>query len=283
MQTVPDWFSLWRELVELKQQGKAYAPPQENGDIWAARARDYHQSVLRRWERPDSSRDFLLAQLAAHPGSTVLDIGAGTGAWALLLARYARSITAVEPSPGMLAVLQENLAAAPLTNVTVIEGTWPEVAVPPHDITICAHAMYGCPDLRRFIAQMNAVTRRTCILLLRAPAADGLMAKAARQILGQPHDSANFVIAYNALLQMGLCPNVMMENTGRWEPRRYASLEEALSYLKHYFGLAEEELTHDAFLRELLEARLTVEGEQYLCPQEVRSALVYWEVNGKEK
>ncbi len=283
MQTVPDWFSLWRELVELKQRGRAYAPPQENGDIWGTRAREYHQSVLRRWERPDSSRDFLLAQLAAHPGSTVLDIGAGTGAWTLLLARHARSVTAVEPSPGMLGVLQENLAAANLANVTVIQGAWPEVNVPPHDIALCSHAMYGCLDLQRFIEKMNAATRRACIMLLRAPAPDGLMAQAAQKILGQPNDSANFVIAYNALIQMGFYPNVVVENTGHWEPRRYASVEEALSYVKHHFGLGEEEQAYDSFLRELLEARLTLKEGYYLCPQEVHSVLVYWEVNGKEK
>ena len=39
--------------------------------------------------------------------TTVLDIGAGTGSWTILLARQARQVTAVDPSPGMLEVLRE--------------------------------------------------------------------------------------------------------------------------------------------------------------------------------
>jgi hypothetical protein len=42
------------------------------------------------WARPDSSRDFVVAQLKAHPGWTALDIGGGTGAWASLMAQHAR-------------------------------------------------------------------------------------------------------------------------------------------------------------------------------------------------
>lgn len=277
MQSTPDWILLWRELTGIKGQWKHKNPPEQADDIWRARAHDYHEAVKRRWAKPDTSREFIVKQLDAHPGSTLLDIGAGTGAWTLLLAHHTQHVTAVDPSPAMLSVLQENLAPEKLTNVTVLQGAWPDVAVAKHDFTLCSHAMYGCADFQGFIEGMVAATQRTCFLLFRIPRPDGLLAAAARHIWGQPHDSPNFQVAYNALLQMGLYPNVLIEESAGWEPRRYPSQAEALKYIKHHFALDEDD-THDAFLKELLQQYLTREEDAYLWPQGTRSALVYWDV-----
>jgi hypothetical protein len=137
--------------------------------------------------------------------------------------------------------------------------------------------MYGCPDLPAFIRRMAASTKRMCFLVLRAPTVDGVLAEAARHIWGQPHDSPNFTIAYNVLLQMGIYPSVLMENTGLWDPRTSESLAEALREIKRRFDL--DGLTdHDDFLVDLLRRRLTLQDGQYVWPRGVRSALVYWTV-----
>jgi hypothetical protein len=112
---------------------------------------------------------------------------------------------------------------------------------------------------------------------LRAPALDNPMAEAALHIWGQPYDSPNFQVAYNALVQMGLFPNVLMEDSGYWEPWMHASLEEALHDVKRRFGL-EEASEHDEFLAALLRRNLTLRNGQYVWPPGVRSALVYWNV-----
>jgi len=231
--------------------------------------------TFHRWARPDSSRDFVISQLDAN--ATVLDIGAGTGAWAVLLARRARRVTAVEPSAAMIEVMREKLAVTGCTNVEIVQGAWPDVSVEPHDYSLCSHAMYGCPDLPAFIRRMIASTRRMCFLVLRAPTADGVLAEAARRIWGQPHDSPNFTIAYNILLHMGIYPSVLMENTGLWDPRTSASLEETLSDLKRRFELNGSS-EHDDFLIDLLRRRLTYQDGQYVWPRGVRSALIYWTV-----
>jgi 2-polyprenyl-3-methyl-5-hydroxy-6-metoxy-1,4-benzoquinol methylase len=276
MEKVTDWNSLWRELVEIKARsrrkklGDASQP-----DIWADRAVEYRNGVKQKWVRPDSSRDFILSQINAD--STVLDIGAGTGAWSVLFARQARHVTAVEPSNAMIAVLRESLASEQISNVSIVQGSWPDVEVEPHDFSLCSHAMYGSSDLAAFVLRMNACTRRKCFLLLRAPSLDGVRSEAARHIWGQPLDSPNFTIAYNVLLQVGIFANVLMENTGLWKPRTSASLEEALSNMKRFMGLNESS-EHDEYLMELLRRRLTWTGTQYCWPPEVRSALVYWQI-----
>ncbi len=278
MEKITDWSSLWRELVEVKTRGRKRDWGAESAaDVWQTRARKFDEGVRRRWAKPDSSRAFVLSQLG--PDSTLLDIGAGTGAWTALLARRARHVTAVEVSAAMVEVMCENLAEESISNVTIIQGMWPDVPVEPHDFSLCSHAMYGYPDLAAFVARMVTCTRRTCFLVLRAPTLDGVRAEAAQHIWGQPLDSPNFTIAYNILLQMGVHANVLMEDTGLWEPRTSDSLQDALSDLQRHFGL-DGNSEHDEYLMDLLRRRLAWDAlrNEYVWPREVRSALVYWQV-----
>jgi SAM-dependent methyltransferase len=280
MQTTTDWLELWRELAQAQAaRWKGQCGAQMGDDAWRERARAYDAHVKAQWARPDSSRDFVVAQLKAHPGWTALDIGGGTGAWASLMAQHARHVTVVEPSPAMREVMRENLAAVGARNVTIVEGEWPDVEVGEYDLTLCAHAMYGLPDLEAFVRSLEAVTRELCVLLMRAPIPGGLMAQAAQHVWGQPHDSPNFQVAYNALLQLGIFADVLMENTGLWDPWTSPSLEEACAEIKRRLNIETDE--HDAFLWDLVQRNLTWENGEYVWPRGVRSALVSWSVRSK--
>jgi 2-polyprenyl-3-methyl-5-hydroxy-6-metoxy-1,4-benzoquinol methylase len=274
MEKITNWNSLWRELVEIKSNTrKKLRNADSEVDIWDTKAVEFKESVKKRWVKPDSSRDFILSQMDSK--STVLDIGAGTGAWSLLLARQVRHVTAIEPSTSMIEVMRESLTQESIKNVHILQAEWPALSLEPHDFSLCSHAMYGYPDFAAFIAKMVACTKRTCFLVMRAPSLDGVRAEAARHIWGQPLDSPNFTIAYNILLQMGIFANVLMEDTGLWKPRTSESLEDALGSMKRRFGLLETR-EYDDYLMDLLRRRLTWQDNRYIWPREVRTALVYW-------
>ncbi len=266
---VTDWIQLWRELVEAQSP-----EPERKG-----KPKGPHMAAQRRWAKPDCTLDFIVSQLKAAPDATVVDIGAGTGRWAVLLSPHARHITAVDSSPAMIDAMRENLAAAGVSNVEIVAGSWPDVQMTPHSFSFCSHGMYGSPDLPAFIRSMEQVTRRTCFLILRAPVPDGIMAQAALRIWGHPYDSPNFQVCYNALLQMGIFANVLMADAGLWSPWKNSTLEEALVEIKRRFGLAGPS-EHDEFLADLLRRELTLEDGQYVWPRSVRSAMIYWNPNG---
>ncbi len=278
MEKITDWNALWRELVDIKARSRnSISHEEQDIDVWCKKAAEFKEGVKRRWKKPDSSRDFILSKM--NPSATVLDIGAGTGAWAGLLAPHVRRVTAVEPSPSMIRVMRESLDEEGIKNVDIVQGEWPDVTVDAHDYSLCSHAMYGYPDLPVFIRRMAEYTRNTCFLLLRAPSPNGIRSEAAQHVWGQPLDSPNFTIAYNILLQMGIYAHVQMENTGLWKSRTNGSLEEAFRSMKRFLGLnATDE--HDDYLRKLLQRRLSLKNGRYTWPPEVRSALVYW--NPKE-
>jgi SAM-dependent methyltransferase len=270
------WCELWRELCEAQARARRSDARTDPADHWSHRARAFAAGVARRWSAPDSSRVTVAAWLDAHPGASLLDIGAGTGAWAAFLSPRAARVTAVEPSSGMVEVLRETLAASGAANVTVVPRPWPDGAVGPHDVTLCAHAMYGAADFAGFVRGLERVTRRHVFLLLRAPDPDGVMAEATRRVRGHPHDSPNFQVGYNALLELGIFPDVVME-AGLWEPWSHASLEEALAEVKRRLGLPAPS-EHDAFLADLLARRLARVDGGYLWPRATHSALVHWDV-----
>jgi 2-polyprenyl-3-methyl-5-hydroxy-6-metoxy-1,4-benzoquinol methylase len=277
VEKVTDWVLLWRQLVESQAHiWKNENAPDEESDNWKNKARSFSEGVKRRRNQPDLHRDFVLATLRANPDSTVLDIGAGTGGWAIPMARHAKKVTALEPSPGMIAVLQENVEQEGIRNIEIVRGGWPDTVVAPHDYSLCSHAMYGVADLPAFVNAMSRVTRKTCLMLTRAPDHDGTLAEMALRIWGQPHDSTNFQVAYNALLQIGIYANVLMGKQGQWEPWSNASFEEAMAETRRRFKVPSPS-EHDAFLNEMLKSRLTCKDGRYYWPSEVRSALIYWE------
>jgi precorrin-6B methylase 2 len=273
MEKTTDWAALWRELVEAHARGREAAGQANEEDFWRAKARDFDNIIMRRWTKPDSLRDFIASRLDAD--CTVLDIGAGTGAWAALMARRARMVTAIEPSPAMLQVLRERIDAEGIRNVEIVRGRWPEVDVERHDYSFCSHAMYGCADLPSFIRRMEDLTRRECYLLMRAPLLDSVMAEAAMLVWGQPHDGANMVVAFNVLAQMGISPNVLMEEGDPWEPWTHPTLEEALREIKWRLDVVGSD-EHDDSLAAMLRRRLKYRDGLYEWPPSTRSAILYW-------
>jgi SAM-dependent methyltransferase len=280
MERVTDWIGLWRELCEAQARSWTSGAERAPEDAWRDKARSFAAGIARRWSAPDSSRTAIAAWLDAHPGSTVVDVGAGTGAWAAFLARHARRVTAIEPSPAMVEVMRETLDTARVANVEIVQAAWPDVRLEPHDVSLCSQAMYGFADFTAFVASLERVTRRRCFLLMRAPVMDGIMAEVSLRVWGHPYDSPNFQVGYNALLQLGIFPDVRMEDTGLWEPWSSASLEEAVGEVKRRFGLGATR-KHDEFLRDLMRRRLTLVDGRYVWPRGVRSALVSWDVGGE--
>lgn len=263
-----DWATLWRELARE--------------DVMASAAGEEH--MVSRWrglaERLDAGdrtdddplRDFVLSRLRSE--ETVLDIGAGIGRWTIPLAVHAGHVTAVEPVAAMREVLADRIAARQLRNVSIVAAPWGEAEVGVHDVAIAVHSTYTSPDLLAFVARMDAHARRGCYLVLRLPAHDGVMGELSERLRGRWHDSPNFIVAYNLLLAAGYRPNVLVEPTAAraWEDD---SMEAALARARRHLRLEDER--HDAEIRAVLEQRLTGTGGRLRWPDEMRSALAWWE------
>jgi FkbM family methyltransferase len=254
-----DWLKIWSELVSANP----HAPNSEA-------IKRYKTHALQKRQRPDPLLDFVVRSIDGE--ATVLDIGAGSGRWTIPLAGRAKGVTAVEPSAEMLEVLQDNIKSGS-GNIRIIQSSWEEAVVEAYDISVCAHAMYSSPDLASFVRKMEQHTRQTCYLAVRLLPVDGVISELHKSIYGSPHDSANAVIAYNALYSMGIYANVLLENDiYRWSNK---TLEEAFIRAKRHLRL-ETNNSYDKLIQDTLNRRLTLSDKGYVWPDGMRSALLYW-------
>ncbi len=256
-----DWLELWRNLATMSAHTRS-----------KGRTGRYEVRVRRKVvERPDQLLDFVRQNIDSQ--GTVLDVGAGSGRWTIPLARITRSVTAVEPSDTMQDILRQNVADASLDNIQIVPERWEEASVEPHDVVVCAHAMYSSPDFADFVGKMERHARKGCYLALRLPPHDGIIGELSLSIYGHRHDSPNAIIAYNALYSMGIYANVLVEDgIYHWVN---STFEEAFARAKRHLRL-ESSAAHDELIRDTLIRRLTYKDNSYIWPDGMRSALFWW-------
>lgn len=110
------------------------------------------------------------------PGLTVLDIGAGTGAFTIPLAQEAVRVVALDPSPYHLGILAEKARGLGLANVNYVEAAWNTPAASAAgsvDYAVAAYSMID-PDLHGFLAAMIGCAKKGIFLIYRAGAPDPL-------------------------------------------------------------------------------------------------------------
>jgi SAM-dependent methyltransferase len=254
-----DWLELWRELIKANPHTPNSEP-----------IKRYKTHALQRRQRQDPLLDFILKSIDSN--ATVMDIGAGDGRWTIPLAKIASAVTAVEPAGDMADILRENIKTSQV-NIQIIQSSWEEADVEVHDIVVCAHAMYSSPDLALFVHKMEQNARMTCYFGIRLPPADGVIAELSNAINGRRYDSANAVIAYNALYSLGIYANVLVEND--IYPWVNNTLEEAFMRAKRHLHL-ESTGAYDGLIRDTLRKRLIFANNSYVWPDGMRSALLWW-------
>ena len=106
----------------------------------------------------------ILQEVMLKKHETVLEIGAGSGYMAALLAHKGRHVTTVEISPELKAMAEANLARAGVANVTVVEGNgatgWDQGA--PFDVIVISGALEVLPEA--FLKQVKVGGRIAAII-----------------------------------------------------------------------------------------------------------------------
>jgi SAM-dependent methyltransferase len=275
--TIPepiDWAARWRMLVEGREaQGAArIGGERPNTDFWERRA-----PLFARFSAALPDDDALLTFLRGllRPDDTVLDVGAGAGRYALPLARLARRVVAVEPSPGMRQHLAARLAEEGVTNVEVVAGDWLDVAVEPASVVLCSHVVYAIAEIVPFLRKLDAHAGRAVVMASRIGQFRG-PAELWRELHGEERvPEPSFIELYNVLYSLGIAAEVrLIEFAARWA---YASVDEAVEENRDRL-LVRPGSAADERLRAALTARLTREedGLWHWPTPPARAAILSW-------
>ncbi len=248
-------------------------------------------SSLRRGGDPFTSREFVEwydLQLAhnGYPGimldkirshlnknSTVLDIGAGTGAFAIPLTQEVKEVTVVEPSAEMLTHLRRKMDTP---NLRIINQRWEDVdleEIGQHDMIIAAHSLYDITDIETALKKMISATKKHLYIIMGAGKSSFYTDIWRRFKEGEYHPPPSFIHLYNVLYELGISANVEMIKTPR--DQVYLSIEQAAKHWIIRLDLPPEK--KDELRAYLLNCLKEKEGMLYL-KEEGQSAVICVEV-----
>jgi ubiquinone/menaquinone biosynthesis C-methylase UbiE len=103
----------------------------------------------------------IVARAGVRSGTRVLDVGAGSGALAVLAARLGGEVTAVDIAPTMIELLRNRARAENLPNLAgqVMDGLALEFADDSFDVSVSLNGVSVFPNLSGGLAEMARVTR----------------------------------------------------------------------------------------------------------------------------
>ncbi len=155
-----DWNAVWNETVPTASAMR-YRREKDPVKFWNDRASQFNADALR---EPAEDVDEILRIAPVTKGTTILDVGAGTGRFSIPLAKVARQVTAVDPSIEMLKFLEKNAAAAGIAKkVRVINRKWEDLVIgqdiDPHDIVIAPYVLAHLDFARAFPLIISAAKK----------------------------------------------------------------------------------------------------------------------------
>ena len=224
-----DWNAEWTRLSDQREVAHDAA-------FWDRRARDFRGGA----EDSPYVAGFI-AYMRLRPGESVLDVGCGSGALALPLARAGHDVVALDFSAGMLELLRQRASKDGLRNLQTVHAGWDDdwraAGVGGADVVIASRSL-DVRDLRAALEKLDAFAgRRVCITL----SADGLFYPQllAHEAVGRaPAKRGDHRMAVNVLRQMGVEPEVgILEHAGAG---RYESPELALESLRRVVAPADD-------------------------------------------
>ncbi|MDD3407170.1 MAG: class I SAM-dependent methyltransferase [Methanomicrobium sp.] len=215
------------------------------------------------------------------PDSRVLDIGAGPGTLAVPLSKIVREVTAVEPSPGMLTCLRENIAEFGISNINIVEKKWEDVDLSgdlsgPYDVVVASYSL-GFPDLKEGLLKMNAAAGKYVYIFWFADMESPWRKNYAdiwEPLFGVPaREKRPPNIIFNLLNQIGIYANVEIKKE---ESLTYfKSIDEAVSDQSSGLKLKNEKQVE--ILKEYLVKKLEYDNNRYVLKGSSRQAKIWWE------
>lgn len=223
-------------------------------------------------KEPGTVTRVLLEEGVLTRETDVLEIGCGGGALALDLARYCRSVTALDPNPEAIALVSERCARTKSPNVRPLLTSWNEqTPTGRYDLVISAMCPAVC-NLEALTAMEAAGSSCAIVTVMR-----GSYDKYRRQMMQElglrPEGMITEALLYLELLQaLGREPKVWEESI---RSTRQTSLESLLSQFPTYFsifGIPQEE--SERYLRDFFARHQ--EGGALQDETQMNRALILW-------
>ena len=266
----------WGEMVRVEHE--------QSDRMRGARPTDHWRQYAHQFKAdPRRTDDVLVERLRARllPGDSLLDVGAGGGRLALPLSLTCSSVTAVEPSPSMCAVLRETAGEADIA-VDVVESGWIEATVGPADVVLCSHVVYVVQEIEPFVRKLDQHARRLVLVVVFQASPQSQLYGLWEQAHGEPRNSLPALPQFLPVLdELGIAYQV--DELPGDRPFGFASEEEAREIIARRLYVAPGSQA-ESRLAEALDEALQEEDDgvwRVNGSQPVRPCIVSWTPNSQ--
>jgi SAM-dependent methyltransferase len=194
-----NWDRLWQEQME------AASFKGEGREFWDGMA----HRLERKKDLKDAYLEEFLKRIDLSNCESLLDVGCGTGAVALPLAKRVRTVTALDLSPVMLQYLAAEIAARAIGNVSLKQADFPHISpaeLGTHDVVIASRSL-PMGNLRQSLTRIHEAGRKRCYVTWIAERNES-DARICRLTGNEYHPFPDYLIMVNMLYTMGITANV---------------------------------------------------------------------------
>jgi SAM-dependent methyltransferase len=276
-----DWEKLW---IEAKKGSVLEKRPEDlEIEIYDRGAEEYRDAVKKKSYEYRQILDYGQQMIDVikdiiNPDFEVLDIGAGPGTLAIPLARLVRKVTALDPSKGMLEVLEKSAVAEGIDNIETINKTWQAVNDAEirerYDLVISSEVVWQFDDVGVQLMRMHDASRRYCCATLHAGLTDDMDSELWSRIMNKEYTfGVDYIYIYNILYSKGIYANVeVIDSDFIFEK----SVNDAIRYYEYIFGL-DTEVTPK--VKEIIRDYVVENAVNgvYRRESEVKNAVMWWE------
>ncbi len=264
-----DWNEEWKRAQSRASFRKWRSDPTE---FWNLKAKRYDQMENNGDERAEQT----VNRMSVDGNTSVVDIGCGPGTVSIPIARIARTLTAIDPSSGMLDSLCAKASTQGLTNIRPINKKWEDTVLgddlEAHDVVVASYSL-AMDDIRAALEKMDAAsTRGVCLFWFAGRQAWG------RDLLwsnlfGESYVAGpDHIYLLNVLHQMGIHPNV--EIGKRTHVQLFQGYEDALQHWRENFPVLTPE--QDEIVREHVWTSMRQPDGTFCSRNHIVTAMVWW-------
>ena len=214
--------ALWKARVNLHHNQSLLAMEKEPLlDFWAESAKRFEADPYR-------TDDLVLnaVQEIIPESRSVLDVGGGTGRFAIPIALNGREVTVIDQSPAMLGVLQSQIESYKIPNITMVQGSFQSVSIPVMDVVFCAHVLYTIEHIEQFVKLLDVAGSHKIIVIMFEKSPQSELADVWHFIHGEQRVTLPGAVEFLKILQSMGIKGVSVE-TIEVAPYYYQSFDEA--------------------------------------------------------
>ena len=208
-----NWEQLW---IDAKKDSVLSKYRKDIGiERWNREAEEYSDRIKKNGYKYGQQIIGVIKEII-EPDFEVLDVGAGPGTIAIPLAKRVKKVTALDPSKGMIKLLEESAVEAEIENIETQNKTWQKVDDAEiggkFDLVITSNVLWQFEDVGTQLMRIHDASRKYCCVVHHAGLInDELWSKMWSEIMNEEYNfdfDTGYIYIYNILYSKGIYANV---------------------------------------------------------------------------